>query len=84
MAAMARDLQQRCANLETRRGISEDKPRGGDGAKEKAGHGALLRNCVDPNIFPNDWIYFSLAGRRPLLNVRVPPETWTTRLSPHG
>jgi hypothetical protein len=51
--------------------------------KKRAGHKALLKNCVDP-IFPENLDLLLIDGATLLVRVRAPPETWTTRLEPLG
>jgi hypothetical protein len=51
--------------------------------KKRAGHEALLKNCVDP--FTSKNLGLILIDEATLLvRVRAPPETWTTRLQPLG
>jgi hypothetical protein len=51
--------------------------------KKRAGHKALLKNCVDP--FTSKNLGLILIDEATLLvRVRAPPETWTTRLQPLG
>jgi len=51
-------------------------------SKKKSRAKAPLKNCVDP-LSPKSDLSL-LGGATLLLRVRVPPETWTTRLLPCG
>jgi hypothetical protein len=53
------------------------------GRKKEQGAKPCSKNCVDP-VYPANSDLLLIGGATLLLRVRVPPETWTTRLSPFG
>jgi hypothetical protein len=51
--------------------------------KKEQGAKPCSKNCVDP-VFPANFDLSLIGGLTLLVRVRVPPETWTTRLLPCG
>jgi hypothetical protein len=51
--------------------------------KKEQGAKPCSKNCVDP-ISPKRLDLILIDGATPLVRVRAPPETWTTRLQPSG
>jgi hypothetical protein len=51
--------------------------------RKRAGRQALLQKLCRP-YFPEKLDLILIDGATPLMRVRAPPETWTTRLRPCG